>query len=103
VITASQAGDSNYNPAASVRQNVTVGDPNQRPLTRFVVFSTDLTWLHTGTIVATGDIGANNRRQSHGDDDDDDDGEGNQVTVRLDAGVTMQQSSSRVVGDTVRL
>src|SRR5205823_6700532 len=52
VITASQAGDSNYNPAASVRQNVTVGDPNQRPLNRFVVFSTDLTWLHTGTIVA---------------------------------------------------
>ena len=98
VVTASQGGDSNYNAAAPVQQNVTVLDPSQSPLTRFVVFSTDLTWLHSGTIVASGDVGANTQQS-----DDDNDHDNDDVTVRLDNGVTMQQASSRVVGDTVRL
>ena len=106
-VTASQPGNASFNAASSVSQSITVLDPNQSQgsLSRFVVFSSDLTWLHAGTMVTTGDVGANTMRRRHddADDDDHDKDDGNQITVRLDAGVTMQQSSSRVVGDTVLL
>ena len=122
VVTASQPGDGNYNAAAPVQQSFTVLDTSQSPLNRFVAFSSDSTWLHAGTVVTTGDVGANDRRSRGTSDDDDDhegdrgreghgrwhgddssEGVGNQVTVRLDNGVVMQQASSRVVGDTVTL
>ena len=123
VVTASQPGNGNYNPAVPVQQNISVLDASQSPLNRFVAFSSDSTWLSTGTVVATGDVGANERHvRGNGDDDDDhdrdgdhdgnDDGQGHwhsddggvsPIEVRLDNGVVMQQASSRVVGDTVLL
>ncbi len=118
-VTASQPGDGKYNAAVPVQQTITVLDTSQSPLNRFVAFSSDSTWLHAGAVVATGDLGANDRHvRGNGDDDDQDGGrEGHgrwhsddprgsvlsQITVRLDMGVVMQQASSRVVGDTVLL
>lgn len=74
---------------------------------RFVAFSRELTTLRANSTVVTGDIGANERRRhSHRREDDDneeDERSRTEVTVRIGERVTMQQATSRVVGDTVRL
>jgi hypothetical protein len=70
---------------------------------RFVAFSRDNTRLRSQVTVVSGDVGANQAdagRHGHrreGDDDRDD------VTVQLGERVKMQQATSRVVGDTVKL
>ena len=56
---ATQPGDNNYDAAIPVQRSVVVLDASQSALNRFVAFSTDATWLHTGTVVVSGDIGAN--------------------------------------------
>ncbi|HVZ19652.1 MAG TPA: choice-of-anchor tandem repeat GloVer-containing protein [Vicinamibacterales bacterium] len=88
--------------AATATVTVTINNGN--PLGHFVVFSNDFTWLRARTVVTAGDVGANARR-SHDRrrHEDEDDGDADDITVRLDEGVVMQQASSRVVGDTVAL
>ena len=73
------------------------------PLSKFVVFSNDMTWLKAQTTVVTGDVGANTRAKHRHGGDADNDGDADDVTVRIGEQVTMQQPGSRVVGDTVRL
>ena len=74
------------------------------PVAHFVAFSRDMTWLRAGATVVTGDVGANDRRLGgHGGDMGADDGDRDDVTVRVGVGATMQQPSSRIVGDTVLL
>jgi len=74
---------------------------------RFVAFSRELTLLRANTTVVTGDVGANERRQHphrrEDDDHEEDERSRTDVTVRIGERVSMQQASSRVVGDTVRL
>lgn len=65
--------------------------------------SDDFTFIGDGSVVHTGDVGANEIRDREKDDhhefaDHDDD-----VTVWFDEGSSDQQTSSRVVGATVRL
>ena len=69
-------------------------------LSKFVVFSNDMTWLRAQTTVVTGDVGPNLRREHWHHDDD---GDADDVTVWIGEQVTLQQPGSRVVGDTVRL
>jgi hypothetical protein len=73
------------------------------PLSKFVVFSNDMTWLKAQTTVVSGDVGANTRAKHGHSRDDGNDGDADDVTVRVGEQVTMQQPGSRVVGDTVRL
>ena len=73
------------------------------PLSKFVVFSNDMTWLKAQTTVVTGDVGANTRAKHRHAGDEGNDGDADDVTVRIGEQVTMQQPGSRVVGDTVRL
>ena len=80
-----------------------IGDGGVNPLSRFVAFSNDMTWLRAQSTVVTGDVGANNRAKHRHGDDEDNDGDGDDVTVRIGEQVTLQQPGSRVVGDTVRL
>ena len=73
-------------------------------LGRFVVLSQDFTWLRAGATVTTGDVGAAVRRDhDHAHGHDFDDGDRDDVTVRVGIQATMQQTISRVVGDTVVL
>ena len=73
------------------------------PLSKFVVFSNDMTWLKAQTTVVTGDVGANTRAKHRHGGDEANDGDADDVTVRIGEQVIMQQTGSRVVGDTVRL
>jgi hypothetical protein len=60
--------------------------------------------MRAGSTALTGDVGAIERRSgSHRGDVDADDGGRDDVTVRIGVGATLQQPSSRVVGDTVLL
>ena len=97
------ASDHASNAATATTFNVLVVVP-AAPVGRFVAFSRDMTWLRAGATVVTGDVGANDRRLGgHGGDMGADDGDRDDVTVRVGVGATMQQASSRVVGDTVLL
>jgi hypothetical protein len=95
-----QATDHANNAAAATVFEVFVA----APVGRFVVFSRNMTSLRAGATVVSGDVGANERRIAGQDADPDaDEGDGDDVTVRIGAGATLLQASSRVVGDTVRL
>jgi VCBS repeat-containing protein len=83
--------------------NITVNPVVQSELSKFVAFSSELTWLLNGTKVFTGDVGANTSLGtgwSHYDDDEDRD---RKREVRIGEDVKMLQPSSRVVGDTIWL
>jgi hypothetical protein len=99
------ATDAAHNPAAPTSFNVIVTFTSpESSLSRFVVFSRDLTWLRALTTVVSGDVGANQRRLgTHAGDSEGDDGGRSDVTVRVGIGVTMQEKQSRVVGDSVLL
>ncbi len=88
-----------YGGTATATVTVVVGG-----LGRFVVFSSEFTWLKDRVVVTTGDVGANARRKhDHGHNADFDDGDTDDITVRLGPGATMLETTSRVVGDTVAL
>jgi len=97
--------------AADTRGNVQPGSfavtvtLAQSGIEKFVAFSRDSTVLRAGATVTSGDIGANERRlHAHRrENDDTDDGDKEDVTVRVGQRAVMQQPSSRVVGDVVRL
>jgi hypothetical protein len=97
------ASDAAHNAALPTTFKVTV-QAFTTEIGHFVAFSSDLTWIRANADVTSGDVGANDRRhQDHHGDRDSDDGDRDDVTVRIGSGASLDQHSSRVVGDTVRL
>jgi hypothetical protein len=97
--------------AADARGNSASGDFTvtvvsvESGIGRFVAFSRDNTRLRSQVTVVTGDIGANERLavSAHRHRREGDDGDRDDVTVQIGERSTMQQATSRVVGDTVNL
>jgi hypothetical protein len=76
----------------------------QNAIGQFVAFSRDSTRLRSQVTVVSGDVGANERRSAaHGHRREDEDGDRDDVTVEIGERTSMQQATSKVVGDTVQL
>jgi ELWxxDGT repeat protein len=94
------AADSRGNGATgSFTVTVTMSDNR---IGRFVAFSRDHTVLRQNVKVITGDVGAN-QAKAHSHAGVDDDGNAEAVTVRVGQKATMQEPSSRLIGDRVWL
>jgi Tol biopolymer transport system component len=84
-----------------------VAPPSASPLARFVALGRTQVWLKNGATVKSGDIAASeaareSRGHRHGGGRDDEDRDLDRaVEVRIGSGVTIEQASSHVAGDTI--